>query len=114
MAYILKRNTVLAFFLVVAISQIFPLWFANLLKKINLQICMLKINVFNLHQTYQERRRDGPFDVLATQKRVPNPTPKRWRKMSEIHKISPIFFVKSYKNYETKNRTYLKTEDSYS
>ena len=66
MAYILKRNTVLAFFLVVAISQIFPLWWANLLKKINLQICMLKINIFNLHQTYQERRRDGPFDVLAT------------------------------------------------
>ena len=29
---------------------------------------MLKINVFNLHQTYQERRRDGPFDVLATLK----------------------------------------------
>ena len=38
----------------------------------------------------------------------------QWSKMSEIHKISPIFFVKSYKNYETKNRTYLKTEDSYS
>ena len=27
---------------------------------------MLKKNIFNLHQTYQERRRDGPFDVLAT------------------------------------------------
>ena len=62
----LKRNTVLAFFLVVAISQIFPLWSANLLKKINLQICMLNKNAFNLHKTYQERRRDGPYDVLAT------------------------------------------------
>ena len=72
----LKRNTVLAFFLVVAISQIFPLWFANLLKKINLQIWLLKINIFNLHQTYQERRRDGPFDVLATfEYKVLNPTP---------------------------------------
>ena len=66
MAYILKRNPVLAFFLVVAISQIFPLWWANLLKKINLQICMVKKNIFNLQLTYQERRRDGPFDVLAT------------------------------------------------
>ena len=27
---------------------------------------MLQINVFNLHKTYQERRRDGPYDVLAT------------------------------------------------
>ena len=72
---------------------------------------MVKKNAFNLHQTYQERRRDGPFDVLATLKKVLNPTPK-WRKMSEIHKISLISFVKSCKNYETKNRTYLKTEDS--
>jgi hypothetical protein len=68
LAFIFKRNTVLAFFLVVAISQIFPLWLANLLKKINLQICMLKKKIFNLHQTYQERRRDGPYDVLATLK----------------------------------------------
>ena len=29
---------------------------------------MLKINVFNLQLTYQERRRDGPYDVLATLK----------------------------------------------
>jgi hypothetical protein len=36
---------------------------------------MLKINIFNLHRTYQERRRDGPFDVLATLYKVLNPTP---------------------------------------
>ena len=48
----------------------------SLLKKINLQICMLNKNPFNLHKTYQERRRDGPFDVLATLKsRVLIPTP---------------------------------------
>ena len=43
--------------------------------------------------------------------KVLNPTPK-WRKMSEIHTISQIFFVRSCKNYETENRTYSKTEDT--
>lgn len=41
---------------------------ANLLKKINIQICLLNIFVFNLQLTYQERLRDGPYEVLATLK----------------------------------------------
>ena len=63
-----------------------------------------------MQKTYQERRRDGPYDVLATLKcKVPNPTPN-WRKMSEIHKISEIFFVRSCKiNYEQDNNTIIKT-----
>ena len=70
---------------------------------------MVNKNPFNLHKTYQERRRDGPYDVLATLKcKVPNPTPN-WRKMSEIHKISEIFFVRSCKrNYEQDNKAIIK------
>ena len=40
----------------------------NVKKKNNLQICTLKKIAFNLQLTYQERRRDGPYAVLATLK----------------------------------------------
>ena len=62
----LQKETFLAFFLVVAIGQICPQISANL-KKLTKHIESKK-NKLNLQSTYQERRRDGPDDVLATLK----------------------------------------------
>jgi hypothetical protein len=65
---------------VVAISQIFPLGSTNLKKIINKHIWQIKKNAVNLQLTYQERRRDRPFDVLATLKSwVLIPTPNGGR-----------------------------------
>ena len=95
MADCYNRNTFLAFFLVVAIGQIFPQ--ANLIKIIKLQICILKKNNFYLQVTYQERRRDGPFEVLATLKILGAKSHSKLEEDERNPKISEIFFVKSYK-----------------
>ena len=43
-------------------------------------------------KTYQERRRDGPYDVLATlESRVPNPTPNM-----EVDDETSTYFLKSF------------------
>ena len=57
----------LAFFLVVAIGQIYPLIFGKFINFFKIAIDFYFF-CFYLHYTYQERRRDGPYDVLATLK----------------------------------------------
>ena len=63
----------------VAIGQIFP-------RSLQMYNFFLKcfegfiLFVLHLHNTYQERLRDGPYEVLATLKmQVPNPTQKGGR-----------------------------------
>tara|TARA_B100000073_G_C23449577_1_gene458795 strand:- start:418 stop:618 length:201 start_codon:yes stop_codon:yes gene_type:complete len=62
---------------VVAIGQIFPQILKNKYRIKNKNIFGFYLFLlFICNKTYQERRREGPYDVLATlNSRVPNPTP---------------------------------------